>query len=68
MVDVHIGELTANVALTDDEAPLTAAQEDRLLERLMARLDQASRTRGIAEANTRLGRAAAPRPDRLRQS
>ena len=65
-MDVHIEELTADVGIADDEALLTPALMRRLVAAVMAEITRQDRARDIAQANTRLGRAAAPRPDRMR--
>jgi hypothetical protein len=64
--EVHIGKLNAKIAISDDESLLHPAVVDQLVERVMARLRDAERSRGIAHDNTRLGRSAATRPDLLR--
>jgi hypothetical protein len=65
-MDVQIGKLSATIAVTDDASVLHPAVADQLVERVMAKLREAERTRGIAHENTRLSRSAAYRPDLLR--
>lgn len=64
--DVQIGKLSATIAVTDDASLLHPAVADQLVERVLAKLREAERTRGIAHENTRFGRSAAFRPDLLR--
>ena len=63
--NVHIEDVEAEVSVMDDAALLSPDIMGRVVAEVMARLEAKQRSRGIAMANTRLGRSAAPRPDRI---
>jgi glyoxylate carboligase len=44
-MDVQIGKLSATIAVTDDASVLHPAVADQLVERVMAKLREAERTR-----------------------
>ncbi|MBO1076181.1 hypothetical protein [Roseomonas marmotae] len=62
---VHIEEIEASVSVMDDAALLSPDVMRRVVAEVMARMEASQRSRGIALANTRLGRSAALRPDRV---
>jgi hypothetical protein len=64
--DVQIGKLNARIAVSDDDSVLHPAVADQLVERVLAKLRETERTRGITHDNTRFGRSAAYRPDLIR--
>ena len=57
-MDVHIEELTTDVSVMDDQALLSPAVLARIVEQVLARVRDAERSQGIAQANTQLNRAA----------
>lgn len=61
---VHVEELVSEVTVVGGDVPLAPAQLERIVECVLARLDQRERDRGAARDATRLRPTAEPGVDR----
>ena len=57
---VHIDEMTSEVTAVDGEMPLSEAQLEALIERVLARLEERRRQEAMSREATRLRRSSAP--------